>query len=407
MHIAHFTNTYHPVVSGVVRSVSAFRKALTELGHNVFVFAQDTGQHHDEEPFIFRYPAIKLPLRVDFPATIPISPFVDKLLPSLKLDVIHSHHPVLIGQAAVSKAEELNLPLVFTFHTRYRDYTHYFPLPQEIVQEFVKDAIESWLADYMGKCHHIVVPSESMRQILVEEYGLEDRLTAIPTGIDLRPYQDADGSAIRAQRGWGDDRVLISVGRLALEKNIKTLLNACAQVMRTNEDVRLVLIGDGPAWDSLHQSTRQLGIAERVEFTGKIPFEEVPAYLKAADLFVFASVTETQGLVTMEAFAAGLPVVAVDGTGTRDVVGHENEGLLTENDGAALGEAIQRILGDETLLSSYKQAAVEKARTLDIIHVAKQLQDVYSQAIDDKNAGRKVIVGKQKKLFKSLDIKLP
>ena len=133
LHIGHFTNFYHPVVNGVVRSVSAFRQGLTELGHNAFVFAQHSPDYVDEEPFIFRYPAVNLPLPIDVPAAIPISPSF--------------------------------VPLVFTFHTRYRDYTHYFPLPQEAVQEFVKSAITTWLAEYMEKCHHIVVPSNSFKEI--------------------------------------------------------------------------------------------------------------------------------------------------------------------------------------------------------------------------------------------------
>ena len=134
MHIAHFTNTYRPVISGVVRSVSTFRQALVELGHNVFIFTQQASDYEDTEPFIFRYPALDLPVFHDFPSTIPLSPFVDRLLPHLKLDLIHTHHPVLLGQTAASKAEELDLPLIFTFHTRYREYSHYVPLSQKFVQ---------------------------------------------------------------------------------------------------------------------------------------------------------------------------------------------------------------------------------------------------------------------------------
>ena len=120
MHIAHFTNTYHPVTSGVVRSVSSFRQALSDLGHNVFIFAQTDREYKDKEPFVFRYPALQLPLQ-EYPLTIPVSNFVDTLLPSLKLDVIHAHHPALLGQVAARKAEALNVPLVFTHHTRYRE----------------------------------------------------------------------------------------------------------------------------------------------------------------------------------------------------------------------------------------------------------------------------------------------
>lgn len=395
MHIAHFTNTYLPRISGVVHSVSAFRKGLTELGHLVFVFAQDPGDYKDEEPFIFRYPTVKIPLPDDFPATIPISPFVDRLLPSLKPDVIHTHHPFLLGQAAATKAKELNLPLVFTFHTQYREYTHYLPLPQEQVQDFVRGAIENWLGDFMHRCQHIVVPSKSIMNNLRENYGIEERLTAIPTGIDLRPYQEAEGQPTRKKHGWENKIVLVTVGRLAQEKNFTTLLAASAQAMQNHEDLILVIIGDGDDRKSLEKYARELDIADSVEFIGRIPFEDIPKYLKASDLFGFASVTETQGLVTMEALAAGLPVVAVDAPGTRDVVDHGEQGLLTENDSAALGNAIDRILREDLLLS-FKKAADQKAHEFDFIKQAEKLVSVYEQAIEDKKAGRFVKIKKTK-----------
>ncbi|MEW5958438.1 MAG: glycosyltransferase family 4 protein [Chloroflexota bacterium] len=395
MHIAHFTNTYRPVVSGVVRSISSFRQALAGLGHNVFIFAQHASDYKDTEPFIFRYPSIDLPLTHHFPLAIPISPFVDKLLPSLKLEVIHSHHPFLLGQAAASKANELHIPLVFTFHTRYREYSHYVSLNQELV----KEAIDRWVGDYLQKCHHIVTPSHSIEQMLAEEYGITRQVTTIPTGIDLEPYQAANRQEMRRKLGWGEEKILISIGRLAEEKNWETLLAAAAQVMQQRPEVRLVIIGGGDERRALEKQAKTLGVTGRVEFTGVIPFDEVPPYLKAADLFVFASVTETQGLVTMEAMAAGLPVVAVAASGTGDVVAAGQEGLLTDNDSQALAQAIERVIGDEALRQRLSQAARQKAKSLDSKLQAQKLVEVYQQAIADKKADRLVPVDKRKKIF--------
>ncbi len=400
MHIAHFTNFYYPVINGVVRSVGAFREAMTELGHNVFIFAQHDPNYTDDEPFIYRYPAIKLPLQVEIPTIIPVSPFIDKLLPTLKLDVIHTHHPFLLGQTAATKSDDLGVPLVFTFHTQYTDYSHYFPLPQEAVQSFVKDAIVTWMADFMQKCHHIVVPSESMAEILREGYGLEDQVTAIPTGINLAPYKTADRDAVRRRHNWNQDRVVISVGRLAPEKNFETLINAVGRILPRLPDLRLVIIGDGPSRTKLEKLAEKRGLAGRVEFLGTLPYSEIPAYLKAADLFGFASITETQGLATMEAQAAGLPVAAVDATGTSDAVTHLREGLLTPNSAAALGNAIEKILTDETLRRRFRAAALEKAATFDISLITPRLIEVYKQAVIDQKANRKVCLTKSNKLFK-------
>jgi glycosyltransferase involved in cell wall biosynthesis len=370
--------------------VASFREILTNQGHDVFIFAQSTNDYKDDEPFIYRYPTLSLPLQVEIPAIIPVSPFADQLLPWIKPHVIHTHHPVLLGQTAANKAADLNLPLVFTFHTQYWEYTPYVPLLQEAMQEFLKNAIHNWVKDFMRKCQHIVIPSESLKQILIRDYGLEDCYTVIPTGTDVKPFLRADGKSLRQSQGWQDDKVIVSIGRLAQEKNWETLLRAFALVYRQHPDSRLVLIGDGPDRQNLESLAMELDIAKRVTFTGQLPFEQTPAYLKAADLFAFASVTETQGLVTIEAMAAGLPIVAVDGSGTHDIVDHGKQGCLVENDPAALAAAMSEVLSNPEQMRNFSAAALKKARTFDINRLGKQMVKVYEQAIEDKKANRYV-----------------
>ena len=406
MHIAFYTNTYHPVVNGVVRSVHSFRKALIDLGHNVFIFAQEAKGYEDSEPFIFRYPSISLPTQQNYPLTIPISSHVDWLLPSLKLDVIHSHDPFLMGNAAASKSEELGVPLVFTHHTRYRAYGSKVPLNQKLV----RNTIENRLDDYMSQCHHIIAPSESAKLMLQEEYGVASQITALPTGLDLSCYKTPDRQAMRRARGWGQELVLISVGRLAKEKNWEPLLKAAARIIHHYAAVRLVLIGDGDDRRRLQRLTRTLGIAGRVEFTGTIPHGDVIRYLKAADIFCFASVTETQGLVTMEAMAAGLPVVAVDSMGTSDVVKNDQEGLLTDNDSQALAGALEKVINDIALRERFREAAQKRAETLSIAAQGQKLVTVYEQALEDQRAGHFVQVSrnnlpelKRKRWYRAID----
>ena len=389
MHIAFFTNYYHPVVNGVVRSVASFRETLMKQGHNVFIFAQSDSTYKDDEPFIFRYPSLPLPLG-DISTAIPVSPFVDQLLPMLKLDVIHTHHPILLGQTAARKAAELDLPLVFTFHTQYWEYTHYIPFPQEAIQDFLKNAVHRWLREFMQKCQHIVIPSESLKDILVRDYGLHERYSVIPTGTDLEPFLNADGKSLRAENGWQDETVLISVGRLAPEKNWDTLVRAFAKVHQEHPETRLVLIGDGAARPTLEELAAELGVSERVTFTGALPFQEIPRYLKAADVFAFASITETQGLVTIEAMAAGLPVVAVDGPGTRDIVEPGKQGFLVENDPDALAKGVHKLISDPQRIKRSSNSALKKAKTFDVKQLGNQLLGVYEQAIQDKKENQYV-----------------
>jgi glycosyltransferase involved in cell wall biosynthesis len=392
MHIANFTNTYLPVISGVVRSVRSFRDELTHRGHNVFIFAQEQMDYTDKDPFIFRYPSLNLPTGIDIPTAIPISPFIDRLIPAIKLDVIHTHHPFLLGNTAATKAQELNLPLVFTFHTQYREYTHYVPFPMETVQNFIKSTVDRLLQDFMRRCQHIIIPSESMRETLVNNYGLKNNFTVIPTGVDLEAYRTASGEKIRKKRRWEKDIVMISIGRLAPEKNWPTLLHAAALVIKDIPQFRFVLIGDGTDRKSLEELAKELGIQKRVTFTGSLSFAETPSYMKAANLFGFASITETQGLATLEAMAAGLPVVAVEASGTRDILKHGQQGYLVENNPEALAAAIKRLLSNPERMQKFAQAAYKKAQSFNIENLTGKLLGVYEQAIRDKKKNRYVTV---------------
>jgi 1,2-diacylglycerol 3-alpha-glucosyltransferase len=385
MHIGFYTNAYSPTISGVVRSVGSFRKALTELGHNVFVFSPQTDDFEDDEPFIFRYPSFDLPQFPDLPFVIPISSSIDHILPSLKMDIIHSHHPVLLGQTAANNSAKFNLPLVFTFHSRYWEYSRY---AGTFGQDFVKDQIDNILCDYLQKCHHVITPSDSLRQTLYSEYGVKGQITTIPTGIDAALFENLNRLKERQKRKWIDEIVLISAGRLAIEKNWETLIEAAAIVMLKYPNVRLVLLGDGSEGKKLRKIAKHLGIGGRVEMPGGIDLDQVGHYLVAADVFCFASVAEAQGLVTLEAMAAGLPVAAVDGSGTRDVLEDGVQGFLTVNDAEALGKGIEKLVADQELRLKMGAAAKRRAREFDIVNQAKKILEVYGQAQESSRQGK-------------------
>jgi len=402
LHIAHYTNTYYPVMSGVVRSISTFRAAQEELGHFTAVFCQEAKKYVDEEPFVFRYPAINIPLR-NYPVNIPSSPHVDWLMRSLPLDLIHTHHPAPMGEAASSQAEKMNIPLVFTHHTRYQEYVKTWGDTTGLAV----DVVERLIGDFMKKCHHIVVPSPSIKQMLAETYGVTEAVTVVPTGIDLTPYAEVTGESVRVAQKWDEnDVVIVSIGRLAQEKNFKTLIDAVAINMKKHANLHFMLIGDGPDRPSLEKHCKKLGIADRVYFTGRISFEEVPNYMKAADLFAFASITETQGLVTLEAMAADLPVVAVDATGTSDIVIDGVNGLLTANDSGSLAMGIGRLLNDKALAQQLRDGAKDTAQEYETSHVAARMIDVYRQAIAAKKAGKYIQVDERKPIYKVMWNKL-
>lgn len=386
LRVALFTNVYLPTTNGVVVSVESFRKALTKLGHHVYVFGPHSGDIEDRAPYIFRYPALELPLQ-KYPLALPLSPYVDHLFTNLKPQVLHANHPALLGRVAVKKSQEFQLPLVYTYHTRYADYAHYAePLPQDRVREF----IEHWLGVFMTECHQVIVPSQSIKSMISERYQIEKGVSVVPTGVETSRFAQWNKEQAREELGWSpQDRVLISIGRLAKEKSFDTLLESLSRLK--DGSVRLVLLGSGDEKDALKELSRELGVEERVTFTGLVPFESVPLYLAAADLFVFASVTETQGLVTLEAMASGLPVVAVDASGTREAVTPECS-VLTEASPSALAAGIESMLSAANYAEK-SAAAAQRAKTFDILEQGKALAQVYEHAIEANQRQEKIQLG--------------
>ena len=385
LRVAMFTNVYLPSNNGVVVSVEAFRKALTRLGHDIFVFGPNSGEIKERPPFVFRYPALELPLQ-SYPLTVPMSPYIDRVLRNLQPQLLHAQHPALLGRVAEHKSEELNLPLVFTYHTRYSDYSHYaWPIPAEQVRDF----LFHWMASFLSQCHHLVVPSESLKRLLQESYGIETHLSVVPTGIDLEKFSPCSRAEARRQLGWSEqDTMLVSVGRLAQEKSFDMLIQAFARLAGGERVQRLVIVGSGDERANLEQLCARLGVADRVCFTGLVAHSQIPIYLKAADLFVFASLTETQGLVTLEALASGLPVVAVDASGTRDTVTPDCS-LLTESNAQALAEGIGAMLarGD---LGREREAARQRAAQFGFMAQGQAMVEVYREAIETHRQGLRV-----------------
>lgn len=385
--VGMFTNVYLPTTNGVVVSVETFRRALTELGHHVYIFGPDSGNIEDRAPYIFRYPAVELPLQ-KYPLTLPVSPYIDHVIRNLKPQVLHANHPALLGRVAERKSAELDLPLVFTYHTRYADYSHYAdPLPQENVKEF----IDHWLASFMAACHHVVVPSQSIKEMLMKQYGdaVASHLSVVATGVETAKFSRLEHAEARRKLDWPEDRkILVTVGRLAKEKSFDTLLRAFARLDR--DDATLVVIGSGDEKKALEALAQELGLGEKVRFTGLVPFDEIPVYLAAADLFVFASVTETQGLVTLEAMASGLPVAAVDASGTRDAVSPECS-VLTEADDQALARGMEEMLGRADL-DEVRELARRRAKEFDVLVQGKAMVEVYRKAIAAHKARSRVLI---------------
>ena len=359
MRIAIFSNAYLPTISGVVNSIRLFRKGLISAGHEIHVFAPEYEGYTDEDPYIFRFPALDLSDQIDISVVLPIKNLIEPAVGGVKPVLIHSQHPIWMGDLAASFARSLNIPLVFTFHTQYEKYVQHYSL---IAPKLAGRITEELVRRYLRQCAHVVVPTESIRAMLAKNYGLEQGVTVVPTPVDLMKFRDLKPEKVRASFGLEGKEVLLFVGRLAREKGLEMLVQAFSLIQEFRPGVRLMLLGRGPFEGALKAKIEQSGYRDLVIFAGAVSHDEVPSYYAAADLFVFPSTTETQGLVIIEAMAAGLPVVAVRAPGAMDVL-IEGGGVLTENKPEALARGVVDILANteqQRELSEQARRAVER-----------------------------------------------
>ncbi len=376
MRITIFTNTYKPAINGVVRSITTFRNGLLERGREVHLITPQYDEDlKDEEPYVFRFPAVDLTDSIEAAIPLPFKLICDPLIHGLKPNIIHSQHPLLMGNLAAAYAKELNVPLIFTFHTRYDDYAQkHAPL----IPELSAAIIENMVQRYLRKCSHIIAPTPGTRE-QIEKYDVDVPITVIPTPIDLEPFEKADPDLIRRKLELDQKFILLYVGRIAVEKSLGLLLKAFALIRKKHSKAHLLLVGQGPEEGKLKKQARELDIADDVRFAGAVPFEEIPGYAAAADLFVFPSTSETQGLVLVEAMAAGTPVVAVEGPGQNDVLAGGG-GKLVEGTPEALSDAVLGLISDPEALKYLGDEAKKEAAQYNIPAAVDAMLAVYEKA---------------------------
>jgi 1,2-diacylglycerol 3-alpha-glucosyltransferase len=376
LRIAMFSESYLPRVSGVAHSVAAFVSALRARGHRVVVAAPRVRGFQDTDPDVVRYPSI--PTREpDFPLGLWWATAADRAVEAAQPDVVHTHGPFLMGRAAARLARRRGVPLVFTYHTLYDEYVHYAPGPRWVWRPVVR----AYVTRYANRCTCVLAPSAALASRL-RAAGVRSRVEVLPTGaVDPALLASLDPAWVRPAFGIPPSRpLLVTASRLAREKSVDLVLHACAR-LTARRDAVLLVVGGGPEEGALRRLADRLGLGARVVFAGRQSHRRTLECMAAADLFVFGSQTETQGLVLVEALACGTPVVAVDAGGVGEVVRDGETGALVPPSADALARAVQDLLDAPDRRKALSARGQEVSRQFLLPVLAQRLEEIYRSVL--------------------------
>lgn len=381
MHIGMVTDTFLPRINGVTKSTLTFAEHFRRLGHRVTIFAPQYPKAKDESADVWRFPSYFLFFSPEDRLSNPLGLAARRLfkkLPELKLDILHTQTPFALGMAMARWANRRGVPSLHTYHTLFEAYMpHYFGLLPRSLDKPIVASFSRWFCNLHDQ---VVVPSSAIAEVLAG-YRLAVPVKVLPTGTDLSPFQNLDGNRMREKLGFGpEDKLLLSMGRVAHEKNIPFLFDVLERLKSDQPRARLVVAGQGPALESVKAESARRQFGGRVVFLGLLNRRDWADLYAAADLHLLASVTETQGLVLTESMAAGTPCVAVAAMGVRDVM-QGGGGLAVSLNVEEFSQAVNRLLGDKTLYADKVAECGRQAVAWSAETKAKEMLDNYAQLI--------------------------
>ncbi|MGA7978730.1 MAG: glycosyltransferase [Chromatiaceae bacterium] len=387
MRILMISDVYFPRVNGVSTSIQTFARELTVTGHEITLIAPDYGRQ-DPEPFeIIRIASRYLPVDPEdrILRTGRLKPY-RQTLAARGFDLLHIHTPFVAHYAGLGLARRLRLPVIESYHTFFEQYLDkYVPF---VPSAWLRLAARRFSAAQCGDVDALVAPSRAMLDVL-RSYGVKTQAAVIPTGIELDQFSHGQGKRFRTRHGIAPSRpVLVHVGRLAFEKNIDFLLRMLTSVKRSVPDVLLVIAGEGPARGSLERLTTRLGLRDSVYFVGYLNRDgALEDCYCAGEAFVFASRTETQGLVVLEAMALGVPVVSTAVMGTREVLQDGRGCIIAADDEADFANKVVGILKDSDLRRRLAVDAKRYASEWSAPALAERMLSFYQDVVTEGAGG--------------------
>ena len=393
MRIAMLTNNYKPFVGGVPISIERLSKSLRSLGHEVYIFAP-TYDNQCDEKFVIRYKSLKGKISggVVLPNIFDIE--IEKKFKALKFDIIHVHHPMLLGNIAQYLGKKYNIPVVYTYHTRYEEYLHFLKpfkllesrgdkVGEKILNYSKEKFVPNRIRNFVNRCDLVFAPTETMKEYLLQR-GAESKVKVLPTGLEDEYFnENKEGSREVRNKYIRDNKYLFcTVSRLSKEKNLHFFIDGLLELKNKIGDCfNTVVIGDGPLKKELEERVQRLGLHNNVTFIGKVDNKKIKEYYGACDLFLFSSKSETQGIVILEAMASKIPVVAVKASGVMDVVENGVNGYMTTGNEEDWANRIWDIIMNNNLRLKLKDGAFRTSKEYSDSKVAKLALHYYEEVI--------------------------
>ena len=419
MKIGIFTDTYNPTVSGVVTSINMIEQEMKKRGHEVYVFAPSKSIQPNDNQSLYMLKSMPLLVARQYKNRLAAfySRDIAKKIKEIGLDIVHTQSEFSVGLFGKIISRKFDIPFIHTYHTMWEDYLHYIIPVKGTRNIYPKRFARTLSRTFARKAECIITPSKKTEKYLKYKCKIKNKpIYIIPTGIDIEPFNSnnfskEDRDNLKEKLGIKkDEKVILFLGRIGEEKSIDVIMENMPTIFKTIKNAKFLIVGDGPSKEPLEEQAKSLNISDKVIFTGKVPWNEVPKYYNLGDVFVNASLTETQGLTFIEAMAAGIPIVAKYAPNLTEFITNNKNGILVKKN-ADFSKAIINVLTNKKLSQKLAANGLETAKSYSVQEFGDKLEMLYTEIIKNhqlrKTFSSKKEKQKQKKnLYKVITDKL-